>query len=48
MPFSQKLLMVAARPLVKLFGKSSSQGAQTTIHCAIAQEVVNQNGLYFE
>ena len=34
------MLMFAARPLVKLFGKSSKSGAEATIHCATSREIL--------
>ena len=30
-----------------LFFKSSTEGAQTTIHCAVADELAQTSGLYF-
>lgn len=43
-----KSLLSVTRQVAKVFLKTSKQGAQTTIHCATADEVVNQSGLYFE
>jgi hypothetical protein len=48
MTIGSKLMMFTARPLVKLFGKSTKSGAETTIHCACSEEVTKQSGLYFE
>ena len=48
MSVGSKLMMFAARPLVKLFGKSAKSGAETSIHCACSEEVLKQSGLYFE
>ena len=46
MTMGGKLMMFAARPLVKLFGKSTKSGAETTIHCATSEEILKQSGLY--
>lgn len=40
--------MYLLRPFIRIFGKSVRQGASTTIHCAISNEVLKQSGLYFE
>jgi len=47
-PLSFKILHAFLIPIVYLFGKSSKEGAQTTIHCCISDEIPNQNGSYFE
>ena len=36
------------KPLVKVIGKTAKQGAQTSIHCATSDDVLNQNGAYFD
>jgi hypothetical protein len=36
-----------AQPIYWVFTKSSDQGAQTTIHCAVADDVSQNNGCYF-
>ena len=35
-------------PLITLFGKTIEQGAQTTIHLAVSEEVEGVTGLYFD
>jgi len=35
------------KPIVFLFAKNSTQGAMTTIHCAINKDVPNHSGRYF-
>ena len=42
-----KMLLLLLKPLVGLFGISSSEGAKNTIHCATSDEIPNQSGLYF-
>jgi len=37
-----------ARPLLKLFLKSTAQGALTSIHCAASPEVAAESGLYYD
>lgn len=34
-------------PIAWMFLKNSRQGAQTTIHCAIDDDIPNHNGQYF-
>lgn len=41
------MLMSIFRPLVNLFGKSTSDGAKTTIHCATSDDIPSQSGSYF-
>ncbi len=36
------------RPMLSFFAKTSIQGAQTTIHCAVSDEIPNQSGSYYE
>jgi len=35
-------------PCLKCCGKSSADGAKTTIHCATSPDVPSQSGSYFE
>ena len=46
--FSTKLIAGIARPLMKMFAKTSAQGALTSIHCATNDDVVNHSGSYYE
>lgn len=41
------LLFNIFRPLFWLFYKNRKQGAQTTIHCAVDDDIPNNNGKYF-
>ena len=36
------------RPMVKLFMKSTEDGAQTTLHCAASDDVATDTGLYYD
>ncbi len=36
-----------ARPIYWVFTKSCEEGAQTTIHCAVADDMPQHNGCYF-
>lgn len=36
------------RPLMKTFMKSTDEGAQTTLHCAVSDDVANDTGLYYD
>lgn len=46
-PLNNALLNALLSPLLKLFFKSPSLGAQTSIHCAVASEVDKDSGEYF-
>ncbi len=46
--FGSTILMGIVNPLFAIFGKNSANGAKTTIHCAISDDIANQSGLYFE
>ena len=43
-----RFLAAITMPLFVLFGKNSIEGAATTIHCAIDEEVPNHSGAYYE
>jgi retinol dehydrogenase-12 len=47
-PLTFRVLTAFIKPFFYLFGKSSKEGAQTTIHCCISDDIPNQNGSYFE
>ena len=34
-------------PILNFLMKTCKQGAQTTIHCAVSDEIPDRNGLYF-
>lgn len=36
------------RPIMKKFMISEEEGAQTSIHCALSEEVANETGLYYD
>ena len=40
-------LMKLAWPVWTMLTKNASEGAQTTIHCAIADDLEKYNGFYF-
>jgi retinol dehydrogenase-12 len=41
------VLLIILYPIFLVFFKSSKQGAQTTIHCSIADDLEKFNGFYF-
>jgi retinol dehydrogenase-12 len=41
------LLLLTLYPLYLFVGKTSRQGAQTSIHCAVDDDLPSQNGKYF-
>ena len=41
------IFKMATSPLGRLFLKTAVQGAQTTIHCAVAEELKDETGLHF-
>ncbi|XP_022084913.1 retinol dehydrogenase 12-like [Acanthaster planci] len=41
------VFMIAGSPLGRMVMKTSVQGAQTSIYCAVAEELANKTGLYF-
>ena len=46
LPF-QVIFKIASTPLGRLVLKTAVQGAQTTIQCAVAEELKDETGLYF-
>jgi retinol dehydrogenase-12 len=42
-----KFLLFLAQPIYSVFTKSSEQGAQTTIHCAVSDNIIQYSGCYF-
>jgi NAD(P)-dependent dehydrogenase (short-subunit alcohol dehydrogenase family) len=47
-PLSSRLLASIVRPIFSLFGKSSAQGALTSIYCATHEDVPKNPGAYYE
>lgn len=45
--FVSKYLVAMMYPFIWLFLKDCKQGAQTTIYCAVNDDIVNHNGSYF-
>ncbi|XP_015605730.1 retinol dehydrogenase 12 [Cephus cinctus] len=43
-----RIMQVVLTPFAPLFVKTSEQGAQTTIYCAVAQECSKESGLYYK
>lgn len=41
------IALAIMRPFVNLFGKTTEDGAKTTIHCATSDEIPSQSGSYF-
>ena len=41
------IFLALSRPIFLVFTKSSEEGAQTTIHCAVADGLEKYNGCYF-
>ncbi|XP_038073445.1 retinol dehydrogenase 12-like [Patiria miniata] len=41
------IFMIAASPLGRIVMKTAVQGAQTSIHCAVEEELADKSGLYF-
>lgn len=40
-------LLIAFSPIFMIFTKSPSEGAQTTIHCAVSEDAYEYKGCYF-
>ena len=43
----RSLIFFMFQPIILYSFKDCKQGAQTTIHCAVADEISDRNGLYF-
>ena len=43
----RSIIFLLLQPLFWMTSMSSREGAQTSIHCAISDEVLDQNGKYF-
>jgi NAD(P)-dependent dehydrogenase (short-subunit alcohol dehydrogenase family) len=43
----KSILVTLAIPIFYIFTKSSKEGAQTTLHCALDDDVPEYNGQYF-
>jgi hypothetical protein len=41
------IVFALAQPVYWVFTKSSEEGAHTSIHCAIADDVPEHNGCYY-
>jgi retinol dehydrogenase-12 len=42
-----RCMFTTFKPIFSIFAKNSTEGAQTTIHCAINEKIPQQNGEYF-
>ena len=47
-PFYARAAITVFGPIIRLFLLTPEKGAQTTIYCAIAPELKNVSGKYFE
>lgn len=45
--WGQKVWVGMLKPLASLFAKNPKKGAETSIYCAVSDEVLKHNGAYF-